>query len=1397
MALLCIFSLFVLVIQLNRGGASVQMDLSLRSCIDTFVGADIRRDLPYDAADVITAVIGAPDGNVFVSVGSTVVLLTADGPLSVTSTGANGVASGASSALDRPGALARDAAGNIYVAELGKHRVVKINRDGTTSVVAGTGDRGYSSVSGLATDSDFDFLAAVNDNFGGLAVDPRDGSLLVSDIANHQVKKVWPNGTLSTIAGTGQPTSGDRSDIGDGGLAIHATLNEPSGLAVDADGNILLADSLNDAVRKISADTGVITTVIGQYPVIAPTVVSVDYQSGTFVVFAGMDVYEVRPDRTFTTATAPFGSVSVMRTPQGRTLTATKTEITIEPEGTVLPLFNAPVDRSVSSVPWTISLGDPGAVATDRDGTLYVGDTFYLLGERAYATSIKKVLINGTTTSLNLKSAHGHTVGPPVHMVVDEFSPSSRANAHKFGPDLIVAVELKGRVGWGFFRLVQNGGIGDTNTLYVLSNSSIVQLGGMAIDNQRGLLYFTDSAKHVVWRWCIGAPSASLFVGNTSSIGQWGYAGDGGNRTLALMTGPAGLALDSVGNVLIADSANLAIRRVNISDDTITTIIRSPSDSLSALATDPYDNVFAVDRNNHKVMVGYDTLRSRNASFIVFAGTGNPGFSGEGGRADAADLNDPVAITVDKRGTIFIADNVNFVVRSAVLGTPTAPHCPTGHFCSCARRWQTCTNASTFCPANSAAPVPVARGFTVVAAVNNGGERVFVSQRPCPASSFCVDGTDYPCPGGSFGLQEYNWDVTQCGSCPAGTYLAEQGVTPAYDVASFAASGVIGQVNVFSSVCTACPRGTSRSSSRSAFCSFCPQGSFEFNGSCVACGPSSFSLFGSSSCFDVNLDNDILQHADGVVRFFRTEFLDSGDWDTTQLNHLIISVAAVIMAVSVVPLLVLLLRPKSKFSVWLTSVDGLDLEHPVPEGGHPTSKPTAAGGGFTIFSYGALAASIAAVSFQFAYSNVALNQTLWPALPNTIKSYGEYNPKTSSFILPGLHDTVLTEGIIITISTMGRSCTQADASVSNLLLGLFNQSAIVDSDTYAVTHSFVCLDCLVDENTMLEVSLPGSCTTFSITAAAVGAWGSISVTSVAFENVSSITATVDVSMEVLEDLVTGTRNDRGYELSSFRDVAADDAPLFRGPTTKIKLQLPLYPTFTLATLEPIMTTITFLSGLVGLLGVTSVGQWGFGLYHKASHLRKRGAGHGHGNGHGGDTDRKLASHVDDSHEPSTKHHHNEAAANFFGLKDGDEDAEAVLNPIQPRRRTPFTVAGSVVHVPIPAQTRALAVAIASGQPSPAATGGHGPLSSRTNSSSSVSSSSSDRGGFSSSPLAFHVDVVPATHPKHGHGHGLAVLSSQPPQGSIHEPVWSPSWRNATLKRMPSWQKASTPTAASS
>jgi hypothetical protein len=206
--------------------------------------------------------VSAFDGKVYVSnSGANVVATLANGSTtaiagSLSAYGEHGDGGKAVDAsLYHPGGTAEDAKGDVFIADSGDNVVREVTAAGVIRRIAGTGiaGLGYSGPSGFpATLSSLDHPQNVTVN--------AQGDVFIADTYNNRVVKVTPQGQVVTVAGDGAA-----GYSGDGKLGSFAELNDPTGLALDSQGNLYIADSANNVIRRVDAKTGIITTVAGDY----------------------------------------------------------------------------------------------------------------------------------------------------------------------------------------------------------------------------------------------------------------------------------------------------------------------------------------------------------------------------------------------------------------------------------------------------------------------------------------------------------------------------------------------------------------------------------------------------------------------------------------------------------------------------------------------------------------------------------------------------------------------------------------------------------------------------------------------------------------------------------------------------------------------------------------------------------------------------------------------------------------------------------------------------------------------------------------------------------------------------------------------------------------------------
>lgn len=299
-------------------------------------GRDGVRDGPGGASrfsDPYGVVIG-PRGTVYVADGgeaNRIRVIQPDGTVTTLAGGAEGFADGAGSAaaFHTPSAIALDNAGNLYVADTGNHAIRKIDLNGAVTTLAGDGTPGYLDGVGRAAQ----FNGPV-----GIAVDDA-GIVYVADTYNDRIRRIAPDGTVTTLAGNGKPGMLD-------GALLDAGFDTPSALAVARDGTLYVADTGNHAVRRIKPD-GTVDTVA--------------------IPLEG----ERRPAlrRPVGLALTRDGYLYIAASSGGRILQMT-------PEGELRPLQDADRPQAPDGFgpDGTLQLHGPRGIAVNRDGSLVVAD---------------------------------------------------------------------------------------------------------------------------------------------------------------------------------------------------------------------------------------------------------------------------------------------------------------------------------------------------------------------------------------------------------------------------------------------------------------------------------------------------------------------------------------------------------------------------------------------------------------------------------------------------------------------------------------------------------------------------------------------------------------------------------------------------------------------------------------------------------------------------------------------------------------------------------------------------------------------------------------------------------------------------------------------------------------
>ena len=537
--------------------------------------------------------------------------------------------------LDNPGALAVDESGNLYIATDSGIRAVSAETGLIRTVVA------------LAEDGPLKSIAWI-------AAAP-GGRLIVADREARMLMAVdMETGAVSHVAGTGKAAI-----RGDYGPASVASLQSPAAVAVDADGNIYYAEQLEPRVRRIDAWDGTITTV----PLMLPDEdIPGDYEvaSGLAADLAGnLYVAQVYRDRAL--RITPDGDVSVaasgLRLPQS---------VVVNPAGELLVAELAPgriVRAAVDSEP---------VVVAGNGLTLYNGDGLPALETQLAEPSGITLAPNGDLLIASTLADRVLKVGPEGTVTTamgggDWFSADddpSPLKVHLLRPQALL-LDANGDLLASDYdnklvrRASADGALADLLAEVPVASTSFAvglpQAGALAGDTAR--LYLSSPSDHHVW--VIEPDRIRPFAGT----GEPGDEGDGGPAADAHLRNPSGLVLDAEGNLYIADTGNHRIRKVEAATGEIRTVW--PEGEVDAaslpvgLALDSAGVLYVADAGLNRIWK-IDLAAGQSE---VFAGTGEPGFSGDGGPALEARLNRPSAITFDKDGRLYIADTGNQRVR--------------------------------------------------------------------------------------------------------------------------------------------------------------------------------------------------------------------------------------------------------------------------------------------------------------------------------------------------------------------------------------------------------------------------------------------------------------------------------------------------------------------------------------------------------------------------------------------------------------------------------------------------------------------------------------------------------------------------------------------------------------
>ena len=591
--------------------------------------------------------------------------------------GDGGVASSAD--LQFPSDVAVDGAGNLYIADRENNRIRRVDASGIITTIAGTGEAGFSGDGGLAVAADLGYPYEV-------AVDGAGNVYLISETDDHRIRRVDPSGIITTIAGIGEA-----GFSGDGGRGGSAQLDRPRGVAADKAGNLYIADTGNNRIRRVDP-SGIITTIAGtgeagfsgdggpatEAMLKWPPGVAVDDAGNLYIADTGNNrIRRVDASGTISTVAELSYSVANLAVDRaGNLYFSTWPHLVrrVDPSGTIVTVagtrffhtwrggFSGDGGPAVAA-----ELHYPLGLAVDSVGNLYIADSDNFRIRRVDPLGIITTIAgrgdlgfswDGGLAQLN--HPHDVAVGAAGNVYI-----ADRGNNCIRRMDFSrIITTIAGACSSG-------GGYWGDNGPAVAARLSLPS--AVAV-NGPGTLYIADTENQRIRR-----VDASGKITTVAGSGEYGYSGDNGPATQAQLKRPEGVAMDSAGNLYIADRENNRIRRVDASG-IITTVAgagepgfkgdggpatEAQLDNPTDVASDSAGNLYVADRGNSRIR-----RVDPSGKITTIAGTGVRRYSGDGGLAAAAGLSDPIGVAVDGLGNLYIA-SWNRIRRVDPSGTIT------------------------------------------------------------------------------------------------------------------------------------------------------------------------------------------------------------------------------------------------------------------------------------------------------------------------------------------------------------------------------------------------------------------------------------------------------------------------------------------------------------------------------------------------------------------------------------------------------------------------------------------------------------------------------------------------------------------------------------------------------
>ena len=528
-------------------------------------------------------------------------------------------------------------------------------------------------------------------------LDP-DGHLFFSDTEHQQIRRIDAvTGIVTTVAGAGGLATDLPNPVGDGGPAKAALLSAPRGLALDTFGNLYFADEANDRIRKVDAVTGLIETVAGGGNSVPTELDPAGLGDGGPATEGRLAAPSgIWLDGQDNLLIADTGNHLIRKVSQQGLLSTVA--------GNGVPGFSGDEGSALEA-----SLNGPTAVFGDR-GQLYIADSLnHLIRQVDSEGTIFTVVGPGVSELLNdgFSFTTGGVLQSPRGLWVDNdgrllIADTDNHRIRRFDPRLGTISTVAGTGIAGFSEdgaalethlnrpagvAVDGAGnlwVTDTGNDRVrrVSSQQISTLAGgeatevgdsdpaiaaalgfstaIALDSDNNA-YISDYAHHRIRR----VDASSRLINTAVGAGEAGDSGDGQTADQALLSSPAGLALDALGNLFFTDTDHHKVRRVDGLSQIISTVIQG--DELSVIDPSfPRGIVFGVagelflaDTGNHRILSA-DLLQQ---DLFLIAGTGERGVGPDIGAGPSVVFDTPYAVEVDLEGNLYIADSFNHRVR--------------------------------------------------------------------------------------------------------------------------------------------------------------------------------------------------------------------------------------------------------------------------------------------------------------------------------------------------------------------------------------------------------------------------------------------------------------------------------------------------------------------------------------------------------------------------------------------------------------------------------------------------------------------------------------------------------------------------------------------------------------